>query len=64
MIIFASVSCTFSVKLYWDGCSVIEIPHYNYGVYRAFLEFLYTDKVDLPPEDAIGKLLPYSVALL
>lgn len=34
--------------------SVIEIPHYNYAVYRAFLQYLYTDKVDLPPEDAIG----------
>ena len=34
--------------------SVIEIPHYNYAVYRAFLQYLYSDKVDLPPEDAIG----------
>ncbi len=35
--------------------STIEIPHYTYAVYRAFLQYLYTDKVELPPEDAIGK---------
>ena len=27
----------------------------KYSVYRAFLQYLYTDTVDLPPEDAIGK---------
>ncbi len=36
-------------------CSVIEIPHYSYPVYRAFLQYLYCDSVDLPPEDAIGQ---------
>lgn len=25
-------------------------------MYRAFLEYLYTDTINLPPEDAIGKL--------
>lgn len=34
---------------------VIEIDQFSYPVYRSFLEFLYTDTVDLPPEDAIGK---------
>lgn len=33
---------------------VIEIDQFSYPVYRAFLEYLYTDSVDLPPEDAIG----------
>lgn len=33
---------------------VIEIDQFSYPVYRAFLEYLYTDCVDLPPEDAIG----------
>lgn len=33
---------------------VIEIDQFSYPVYRAFLEYLYTDNVDLPPEDAIG----------
>ncbi|NP_001084549.2 regulator of chromosome condensation (RCC1) and BTB (POZ) domain containing protein 1 S homeolog [Xenopus laevis] len=35
---------------------IIEIDQFSYSVYRAFLEYLYTDIVDLPPEDAIGLL--------
>ncbi|XP_069745782.1 RCC1 and BTB domain-containing protein 2-like isoform X3 [Narcine bancroftii] len=35
---------------------VIEIDQFSYPVYRAFLEYLYTDSVNLPPEDAIGLL--------
>uniref|UniRef100_A0AAZ3NND1 BTB domain-containing protein n=1 Tax=Oncorhynchus tshawytscha TaxID=74940 RepID=A0AAZ3NND1_ONCTS len=37
-----------------DMKEVIEIDQFSYPVYRSFLEFLYTDNVDLPPEDAIG----------
>jgi len=37
-----------------EGC--IDIRHFSYPVYRAFLHYLYTDQVDLPPEDAIGLL--------
>ncbi|XP_030008653.1 RCC1 and BTB domain-containing protein 2 isoform X1 [Sphaeramia orbicularis] len=33
----------------------IEIHQFSYLVYRAFLEYLYTDTISLPPEDAIGK---------
>ncbi|GFO40077.1 rcc1 and BTB domain-containing protein 1 [Plakobranchus ocellatus] len=42
----------------WDEASKesIEITQYSYKVYRAFLKFLYTDDVDLEPEDAIGLL--------
>ncbi|XP_061081806.1 RCC1 and BTB domain-containing protein 1 isoform X3 [Conger conger] len=36
-----------------DMKEVIEIDQFSYPVYRSFLEFLYTDSVDLPPEDAI-----------
>nr|XP_046180016.1 RCC1 and BTB domain-containing protein 1 isoform X4 [Oncorhynchus gorbuscha] len=39
-----------------DMKEVIEIDQFSYPVYRSFLEFLYTDDVDLPPEDAIGLL--------
>lgn len=41
---------------YWneDMKEVIEIDQFSYPVYRAFLQYLYTDAVDLPPEDAIG----------
>lgn len=35
---------------------VIEIHQFSYLVYRAFLEYLYTDNINLPPEDAIGLL--------
>uniref|UniRef100_A0A673WG38 RCC1 and BTB domain containing protein 2 n=1 Tax=Salmo trutta TaxID=8032 RepID=A0A673WG38_SALTR len=34
----------------------IEIHQFSYLVYRAFLEYLYTDIINLPPEDAIGLL--------
>ncbi|XP_030601062.1 RCC1 and BTB domain-containing protein 2 isoform X1 [Archocentrus centrarchus] len=34
----------------------IEIHQFSYLVYRAFLEYLYTDTINLPPEDAIGKV--------
>ncbi|MEQ2181393.1 hypothetical protein GOODEAATRI_011197 [Goodea atripinnis] len=39
-----------------DQQEVIEISQFSYPVYRSFLQFLYTDSVDLPPEDAIGLL--------
>lgn len=38
-----------------DMKEVIEIEQFSYPVYRSFLEFLYTDNVELPPEDAIGQ---------
>ncbi|XP_072902020.1 RCC1 and BTB domain-containing protein 1-like isoform X2 [Hemitrygon akajei] len=43
---------------YWseNEKEVIEIDHFSYPVYRAFLEYLYTDSVNLPPEDAVGLL--------
>ncbi|KAM9327953.1 RCC1 and BTB domain-containing protein 1 [Pholidichthys leucotaenia] len=39
-----------------DQQEVIEIGQFSYPVYRSFLQFLYTDTVDLPPEEAIGLL--------
>ncbi|XP_059161859.1 RCC1 and BTB domain-containing protein 1-like [Physella acuta] len=42
----------------WDEGSKesIEITQYPYVVYKAFLKYLYTDDVDLPPDEAIGLL--------
>ncbi|CAG5128531.1 unnamed protein product [Candidula unifasciata] len=42
----------------WDEGSreSIEITQYPYTVYRAFLRYLYTDDVDLQPDEAIGLL--------
>ncbi|PIK54230.1 putative RCC1 and BTB domain-containing protein 1 [Apostichopus japonicus] len=34
--------------------SEIEITQFTYPVYRAFLHYLYTDHVDIPPEEAIS----------
>lgn len=39
-----------------DEKRVIEITQFSYPVYYAFLKYLYTDQVHLPPEDAIGLL--------
>ena len=39
-----------------NGQSIVEIPQFSYAVYRAFLNYLYCDEVNLMPEDAIGLL--------
>ncbi|KAK6194794.1 hypothetical protein SNE40_000350 [Patella caerulea] len=39
-----------------DGKESIQITQYSFVVYKAFLQYLYTDSVDLRPEDAIGLL--------
>jgi len=43
---------------HWEegGQDLVKIHQFSYSVYRAFLKYLYTDEVDLPPEDAIGLL--------
>lgn len=33
---------------------VVEMSEFSYPVYRAFLEYLYTDSISLPPEEAVG----------
>ncbi|XP_074073224.1 RCC1 and BTB domain-containing protein 2 [Macrotis lagotis] len=35
---------------------IVEMDEFSYPVYRAFLEYLYTDCINLPPEDAIELL--------
>lgn len=39
-----------------DEKDTLEVTQFSYPVYRAFLYFLYTDEVDVPPEDAIELL--------
>lgn len=39
-----------------NGQSVVEISQFTYPVYRAFLNYLYSDEVELQPEDTIGLL--------
>ena len=48
----------FHLQDHWDedGQDAIEISQFTYPVYKAFLEYLYTEEVQLPPEDAIGLL--------
>ncbi|XP_066090788.1 RCC1 and BTB domain-containing protein 2 isoform X3 [Saccopteryx bilineata] len=36
--------------------NIVEMSEFSYPVYRAFLEYLYTDSISLPPEEAIGLL--------
>jgi hypothetical protein len=35
--------------------SVLEMDEFSYVVYHAFLQYLYTDEVNLPPESALGE---------
>ena len=39
-----------------DRQDSVDIDQFGHSVYRAFLEYLYTDEVRLSPEDAIGLL--------
>jgi hypothetical protein len=34
---------------------VLEMDQFSYPVYHAFLQYLYTDEVNLPPEGALGE---------
>ena len=46
-------------QTHWDenAQDTIEINGYSFPVVYSFLKWLYTDHVELPPEDAIGKSL-------
>ncbi|XP_061683885.1 RCC1 and BTB domain-containing protein 2 isoform X1 [Syngnathoides biaculeatus] len=46
----------FRVLLNETDEDTIEIHQFPFLVYRAFLEYLYTDSINLPPEDAVGLL--------
>ncbi|KAM9812971.1 RCC1 and BTB domain-containing protein 2-like [Syngnathus typhle] len=46
----------FRVLLNETDEDTIEIQQFPFLVYRAFLEYLYTDSINLPPEDAVGLL--------
>ena len=50
------VPVTFCIIFFSPSFSVIEVTQFSYPVYRAFLQYLYTDHVHLQPEDAIGEL--------
>ncbi|XP_023712816.2 RCC1 and BTB domain-containing protein 1 [Cryptotermes secundus] len=39
-----------------DSRSVLEMDQFSYVVYHAFLQYLYTDEVNLPPESALELL--------
>lgn len=46
----------FRSMLHNNDEEIIEMNQFTYPVYRAFLEYLYTDSINLSPEDAIGLL--------
>lgn len=33
---------------------IVEMSEFSYPVFRAFLEYLYTDNISLSPEEAVG----------
>lgn len=37
-----------------DMKDTLEITDFSYPVYEAFIKYLYSDTVNLPPEEAIG----------
>ena len=53
---FCIYDCLFQDHWEEGGQDLVKIHQFSYSVYRAFLKYLYTDEVDLPPEDAIGLL--------
>ena len=57
-------SLKFLINCHLISCSEIEISDFNYEVFKAFLQFLYTDEVVLPSEDAIGSLPLFSTSSL
>lgn len=48
--------CNFTCKMihFQFFYSSIEVSQFSYAVYKAFLQYLYTDQVNLKPEEAIG----------
>ena len=54
---YLCVLITFCIIFFPPCFSVIEVTQFSYPVYRAFLQYLYTDHVHLQPEDAIGEYL-------
>ncbi|KAL1430111.1 hypothetical protein MTO96_015585 [Rhipicephalus appendiculatus] len=44
------------LKIRCEHFPQVDVTTFPYAVYKAFLQYLYTDEVDLPPEDAIGLL--------
>ncbi|XP_070789239.1 RCC1 and BTB domain-containing protein 2 isoform X2 [Pituophis catenifer annectens] len=55
--VFLKIRCEHFHSVLNNGTEeIIEISEFSYPVYRAFLEYLYTDSISLPPEDAIGLL--------
>lgn len=37
-------------------CSEMEIDEFSYNTYKAYLQYLYTDNVDMSPEEAVGEI--------
>ncbi|XP_008114523.1 RCC1 and BTB domain-containing protein 2 isoform X2 [Anolis carolinensis] len=54
--VLLKIRCDHFRSVLGNNDEIIEISEFSYPVYRAFLEYLYTDSISLPPEDAIGLL--------
>ncbi|XP_071595328.1 RCC1 and BTB domain-containing protein 2 isoform X4 [Heliangelus exortis] len=54
--VLLKIRCEHFRSILSNDDEIIEMSEFSYPVYRAFLEYLYTDNIRLPPEDAIGLL--------
>ena len=53
--LFSSFRCEhFRSSLEDNEDDIVEMSEFSYPVYRAFLEYLYTDSISLSPEEAVG----------
>lgn len=55
MIFLSSFRCEhFRSSLEDSEDDIVEMSEFSYPVFRAFLEYLYTDNISLSPEEAVG----------
>ena len=38
-------------------CSEFHTDEFSYNTYKAYLQYLYTDSVNMSPEEAVGKFV-------
>ena len=58
IIYYLGLSVSTLLQDHWeeDGQKQIKISQFSYPVYRAFLQYLYCEEIDLPAEECIGLL--------
>ena len=44
-------------------CSELETDEFSYNTYKAYLQYLYTDSVNMSPEEAVGEFLMHCLCM-